>query len=114
MNKLGLDNAHSMKIIAVISLMTILIRCIPYILFGRKGRKTPEYILWLGKVLPYAIMGMLTVYCFKDVSVLSYPYGLPELIAGGVVVGLHLWKRNTLISIGAGIASYMLLVQLVF
>lgn len=113
MNPLGLDNAHSMKIIAVISLMTILIRCIPYVLFGGK-RKTPEYILWLGSVLPYAIMGMLTVYCFKDVSVFSYPYGLPELIAGAVVVLLHIWKRNTLLSIGAGIASYMILVQLVF
>ena len=107
-----MDVSHSAAIIAVISLVTIAIRFLPFIIF--KGKKTPEFILYLGKVLPYAIMAMLVVYCFKSVSFIKSPFGLPEIIAGVVVVLLHLWKRNTLISISVGTICYMLLVQFVF
>ena len=107
-----MDVSHSAATIAVISLLTIAIRFLPFIIF--KGKKTPEFILYLGKVLPYAIMAMLVVYCFKEISFVQTPFGLPEVIAGAVVVLLHLWKRNTLISISVGTVVYMLLVQLVF
>ena len=65
-------------------------------------------------MLPYAIMGMLVVYCLKDTTVLSWPYGIPELISCVVVVLLHVWRKNTLLSIGVGTACYMVLIQLVF
>ena len=69
---------------------------------------------YLGKVLPFAIIAMLMVYCLKGTSLLEWPYGLPELIAVAAVVMLHLWKKNTLLSIGVGTVLYMLLVQFVF
>ena len=65
-------------------------------------------------MLPYAIMGMLVVYCLKDTTVLSWPYGIPELLACIVVVLLHLWRKNTLLSIAVGTACYMVLIQVVF
>ena len=107
------DTTYSLLLIAIISAVTLLIRFLPFWVFPA-GRETPPYIAFLGKVLPYAIMGMLVIYCLKNVSLLASPYGLPELIAVAFVIGLHLWKRNTLISIGAGTVCYMLLVQLVF
>ncbi len=97
----------------VLALVTALTRFLPFLIFGEK-RKTPELILYLGKVLPFAIMGMLVVYCLKDVQVLAYPYGIPELIGCAIVAALHVWKRNSLLSIGVGTVVYMLLVQLVF
>ena len=107
------DLKHSALIVAVIAAVTILLRFIPFLVFGGK-RKTPEIITYLGKVLPYAIMGMLVVFCLKGVTPLEYPHGIPELIACAVVVGLHVWKRNTLLSIIGGTACYMVLIQLVF
>ena len=73
-----------------------------------------DIIAYLGKVLPFAIMGMLVVYCLKDVSFRSGSFGIPEILGCAVVALLHVWKRNTLLSIGAGTVCYMLLVQLVF
>ena len=104
---------HSVWIIVVATLVTMATRFLPFLIIG-SGRKTPEIIVYLGKVLPYAIMGMLVVYCMKDVSFLQPPYGIPELLGCVFVAALHLWKRNTLLSIGAGTVFYMLLVQLVF
>ena len=104
---------HDGLLIVVAALVTAATRFLPFLLFGGK-RKTPERITRLGKVLPCAIMGMLVVYCMKDVSVMSAPYGIPELISCAAVAGLHIWKRNSLLSIGAGTVCYMLLVQLVF
>lgn len=104
---------HSVLTIAVIALVTIGLRFLPFYLFGGK-RKSPEIMVYLGRVLPYAIMGMLVVYCYKGISVLTKPYGLPELLAGALVVLLHMWKRNTLLSIVAGTVVYMLLIQFVF
>ena len=108
-----MNNAHSILLIAVISLVTMLLRFLPLWIFGN-GQQTPEIIQYLGKVLPYAIMGMLVVFCLKGVTFISAPYGLPELIACGVVVGLHIWKRNTAVSIVGGTVVYMLLVQMFF
>ena len=104
---------HDVLLIAVAVLDTMATRFLPFLLFGEK-RKTPAIIEYLGKVLPCAIMGMLVVYCLKDLSFLSTPFGLPELIACVVVAALHVWKRNSLLSIGGGTVCYMLLVQLVF
>ena len=104
---------HDVGIVAVAALVTMLTRFLPFWIFGGK-RQTPKVITSLGKVLPFAIMGMLVVYCMKDVAFLKLPYGIPELLSCGVVVGLHLWKRNSLLSIGGGTLCYMLLVQLVF
>lgn len=71
-------------------------------------------VQYLGKVLPPAVIGMLVVYCFKSMRLTAFPFGLPELIAGAVVVLLHIWKRNNLLSIGVGTVLYMVLVQTVF
>ena len=104
---------HSILIIAVGCIVTAITRFLPFLLF-RKGAKTPAIITHLGKVLPFAIMGMLVVYCLKDVTLLAAPYGIPELLGCAAVVLLHIWKRNTLLSIGGGTVLYMILVQLVF
>ena len=104
---------YKIALIAVAALVTMSTRFLPFLIFGEK-RKTPEIILYLGKVLPCAIMGMLVVYCLKEVSVLAYPYGIPELLGIALVALLHLWKRNSLLSIGAGTVFYMVLVQVIF
>ena len=106
-------NVHGILMVAVTAAVTVLLRFLPFLIFGGE-RKTPPYVLYLGKVLPYAIMGMLVVFCLKNVSLVAAPHGIPELISGAVVVLLHVWKRNTLISIVAGTVCYMLLVQFVF
>ena len=104
---------HSVWIIVVATLVTMATRFLPFLIF-RGDKKTPDIIVYLGKVLPYAIMGMLVVYCMKDVAFLSAPYGIPELLGCLVVALLHIWKRNSLLSIGVGTVFYMVLVQLVF
>lgn len=108
-----MTNTHAILTIAVCALVTAALRFLPFLIFG-ENRKTPPIIAYLGQVLPYAIMGMLVVYCLKDVNLTSAPFGIPEAIGCAVVAGLHVWKRNTLLSIGAGTVCYMLLVQLVF
>lgn len=104
---------HDILLVAVAVLVTMATRFLPFLIFGEK-RKTPPVIEYLGTVLPCAIMGMLVVYCLKDVSFLGAPFGLPELISCVVVAALHVWKRNSLLSIGGGTVCYMLLVQLIF
>jgi len=104
---------HDVLLIVAAVLVTMATRFLPFLIFGEK-RKTPAIIEYLGTVLPCAIMGMLVVYCLKDVSFLSSPFGLPELISCTVVAVLHVWKRSSLLSIGGGTLCYMLLVQLVF
>lgn len=98
-------------LIAVMAIVTMLLRFLPFLIFTKE---TPEYISYLGKVLPAALIGMLIIYCVRDVSILDQPHGLPELIAGLAVAGLQAWKRNSLLSILSGTVIYMLLVQLVF
>lgn len=99
--------------ILAIAVGTQFTRWLPFWLFPEK-KDPPAVVLYLGKVLPPAMMGLLVVYCFKGVHWLSGTHGLPELIATAVVVLLHSWKRNVLASIAGGTAVYMLLVQLVF
>lgn len=99
--------------VAVIALVTALIRFLPFLVWSG-NKKTPRIIDKLSKVLPYTIMGMLVVYCLKDVSFTRVSGFLPELTACAVVGVLYVWKRNTLISIVCGTVCYMLLVQLVF
>lgn len=107
------STSHSFVLIGVMTLITMATRFLPFILF-KNSEKTPKNLKYLGKVLPGAIMGMLVIYCFKDVQVLQYPYLLPELIATAFIVGLYLWKRNVLLSIGLGVVLYMFLVQVIF
>jgi len=104
---------HDILLVVVAALVTMATRFLPFLIFGEK-RKTPALVTYLGKVLPCAIMGMLVVYCMKDVTFLSSPHGLPEILSCVIVALLHIWKRNSLLSIGAGTVCYMLLVQLVF
>ena len=99
--------------IALCAFGTMLMRFLPFLVFNNK-LKTPKYIQYLGKALPAATFGMLVIYCLKDVSLLSGTHGLPELIAITVVVLLHLWKRQMLLSIAGGTIVYMVLVQFVF
>ncbi len=107
-----MDIKHSILLIAVVAAVTVALRFLPFLIF--RGKKTPEFILYLGRVLPYAIMAMLVVYCLKGTNVLQYPFGLPELIAAAVVVLLHIWRKNTLLSIAVGTGVYMILIQFVF
>ena len=103
---------HSFLIVMVAALVTIALRFLPFLIFNR--RKTPEFINYLGRVLPYAVMAMLVVFCLKGVSFVKAPHGIPELICVAIVALCHVWKRNTLFSIIAGTACYMVLVQMVF
>ena len=102
---------YDIALVIVVMLVTMATRFLPFLIFSKK---TPPIVTYLGKVLPCAIMGMLVVYCMKDVKFLSAPYGIPELLCCALVALLHIWKRNSLLSIGAGTVAYMLLVQLVF
>ncbi|MBE6804861.1 MAG: branched-chain amino acid transporter AzlD [Ruminococcaceae bacterium] len=113
MNNLPVSFWRSIIIIVLVALVTLATRAIPFVLFP-EGKKIPKAVEYLSKVLPPAVICMLVVYCFKSVNVLSSPFGLPELIAGLTVVVLHIWKRNNLLSIGAGTIIYMILVQTVF
>lgn len=104
---------ESIITIGMVVLGTVITRFLPFILFPA-NKPTPKYIQYLGKVLPSAVIGMLVIYCMKDVNILIGNHGFPELIAIAVVVSIHLWKRKMLLSIAAGTITYMLLVQLVF
>lgn len=97
----------------MVILGTMLTRFIPFIVFP-SGKPTPKYIQYLGKVLPSAVVGLLVIYCFKDVSVLAGNHGIPELIGVAVVALLHVWKKNMFLSIAGGTVVYMVLVQMVF
>ncbi len=99
--------------IAMVVLGTMVTRFLPFIIFPA-GKLTPKYVKYLGKVLPPAVFGMLIIYCLKNVSIFTGSHGIPELIAIAVVVGLHAWRRQMLLSIAGGTIVYMLLVQLVF
>jgi branched-subunit amino acid transport protein AzlD len=108
-----LSFGQSLLIILVIAAITFALRAAPFILFSRTGT-TPKVITYLGNVLPPAVMGMLIVYCLRNVSVLKAPFGLPELIAVTAVALLHLWRRNSMLSILGGTVLYMVLIQVVF
>ncbi len=107
------DPKYALLLIVVMAVFTMATRFLPFLLLGDKG-KTPAFISYLGRVLPFAIMGMLVVYCLKGVQVTQLSSLAPAVLGVGITAGLHLWKHNTLLSILGGTAVYMLLVQLVF
>lgn len=99
--------------IAMIVLGTALTRYLPFMLFPA-GKQTPPYVRYLGKVLPSAVFGLLVIYCLRNVNVLGGTFGIPELLAITLVIVLHLWKRQMLLSIASGTIFYMILVQTLF
>ncbi|MBQ1447696.1 MAG: AzlD domain-containing protein [Solobacterium sp.] len=105
-------NLYLFTMILAASLVTVLLRFLPF--WVLKGRRTPDYIVYLGNVLPYSIMGMLVVYCLKETSLLKAPYGIPETISVLITVLIHRLRRNTLLSILAGTVCYMFLIQAIF
>lgn len=108
-----LNFTQSLVIIAAVALGTIIPRFLPFVIFrNEQGKNT--YINYLGKVLPYASIALLVVYCLKNVSFTGPTYALPEAISILCIIFLHNWKRNTLLSIGVGTIVYMILVQFVF
>lgn len=108
-----LDTVSSLIMIAVVAVATFATRAASFLAFP-KDKEIPPSVKYIGMVLPPAVIGMLVVYCLKTTSVLAYPYGIPELISCLVVIGLHVWKRNIFLSVGAGTVLYMFLVQVVF
>lgn len=108
-----MNNTYAFCMILVIALVTAGLRFLPFIIFSG-DRKVPEFITYLGKVLPYSVMAMLVVYCLKGITFSKAPFGFPEVISVGVVAALHIWKRNTLFSIICGTICYMVLIQVVF
>ena len=103
---------YTVAVIAVVAVFNFFTRVFPFVLFGK--RKVPGVIQYLGKVLPPAVMIILVVYCLRNVNLFTGSHGLPELFASLLVIVLHLWKKNTLISIGVSTVCYMFLVQTVF
>ena len=99
--------------VAMVVIGTVITRFLPFIIFP-DGKKTPDYIKYLGDVLPLAVFGLLIVYCLRDVSILHGTHGIPELISIALTVGIHLWRRKMILSIAAGTVCYMLLVHFVF
>lgn len=108
-----MTTAQQLITILMISLGTMSMRFLPFLIFPA-GKPTPKYIQYLGRVLPGAVFGMLVVYCLKNVSVTAFPFGIPELIGIAVTAVLHLWKKQMILSMGAGTIVYMILVQFVF
>ena len=104
---------HAIIIILVMGAVTLATRLLPMLIFGR-GEKVPDVILYLGKVVPYAAMGLLIVHCLRNVSVSSGSHALPEAIALAAVEGTYIWKRNTILGVVLGTALYMTLVRTVF
>lgn len=99
--------------IIVISIATSLTRFIPFLIF-RNEEKIPKYVLYLGDTLPFAITGFLVAYCLKDTVIFAYPYAIPELISITFIIALHLYKKNTLLSVTLGTIMYMILVNIIF
>lgn len=93
------------------SLVTIVLRFLPFVVFKNN---TPKWLSYLGKVLPPAIIGMLVIYCIKDITPAVYPFGLPEMLSVICVAGIQIWKRNSIFSIIGGTVLYMLLSRVVF
>jgi branched-subunit amino acid transport protein AzlD len=108
-----IDRNYAFIIIFIIALITFLLRLIPFIFFSG-DKKIPNFIEYIGTVLPYSIIGLLVIYCFQSTKFDVSPFGIPEVVAGTLVLIVHLFKRNTLLSIGSGTIVYMFLVQNLF
>lgn len=110
---MNINVGYSVAVIAVVSLCTILLRAFPFLVFGGK-KEVPRTVQYLGNVLPASIMAVLVVYCLRSINFTGMDQWLPAVISSILVVGLHLWKKNILLSIGLGTICYMVLVQIVF
>lgn len=106
-----MDKLHSLAVILIMAALTAALRFLPFVMFS-KG--TPKTIVYLGNLLPNAIMAMLVVYCLKNVSLAAGSHGIPEALGVLLVAVLHKWKHNMLLSILGGTGAYMVLVQAVF
>ena len=103
---------HDILIVAMISIVTVAVRFLPFIVF-RDRKEVPETVRYLGRVLPGAVMGMLVVYCLKDIDFTASGYGLPQILSVAVTAAAYFWKKDTSISVITGTACYMLLMYLV-
>ncbi len=110
---MSMSLAQKIITICMVILGTMITRFLPFIIF-KSDKPTPKYVQYLGKMLPSAALGMLVIYCLKDVSLFSGNHAIPEMISIFVVVLLHLWKKQMLLSIAGGTIFYMALVQLIF
>ena len=99
--------------IAMVVLGTMLTRFVPFFVFPA-GKPTPKDVQYLGNVLPPAVFGLLIIYCLKNVSIFTGSHAIPELLAITLVIALHTWKRQMLLSIAGGTIFYMILVQFIF
>ena len=108
-----LTSVQTMVIIIVMTMATVLTRFVPFFLF-KNSKSNNSYISYLGKVLPFSTIGLLVVYCLRDVDFIASPHGIPESISVLAIAIVHYWKENTLLSIGLGTLIYMVLVQIVF
>lgn len=106
------NTVQTIVFILAVALGTMATRFAPFILFP-EHKEPPKIILYLSQVLPPAMIGLLVVYCLKNVSFISSPYGIPELVSVAVIVLLHKWKHNVLLSIVGGTVCYMIIVQYV-
>lgn len=107
------DLFHSFALVLIITLATAATRLLPFLIFGGK-KDPPAAILYLGRVLPPAVMAMLVVYCLRSTSFAAPSFGIPELLSAACAAGIHIWRRNTLLSIVSATVLYMILVQFVF
>ena len=101
-------DVYSAVLVAVMAIVTILLRFLPFFIFSKE---TPPYITYLGTVLPPAIIGMLVIYCLRETELTTAPFGIPELLAALIVVLMQVWKRNSVLSILAGTVIYMVIIQ---
>lgn len=108
-----MNQSQQLLTIAVVAFGTMITRFLPFLIFPA-GKETPKLIQKLGELLPGAVFSLLVVYCLKNVDLLSGSHGIPEAISIAAITAVHLWKRNTLLSIATGTVVYMLLVQLIF
>ena len=104
-------DVHAGYIVLISGAITAMLRFLPFIAFGKRK---PEAVAYLGRVLPPAVMAVLVVYCLRSVNILTGTHGLPERLACLAVIVLHVWRRSTLLSITAGTALYMFLIQVIF
>ena len=105
-----MNDKYISMMIAVMAIVTIALRFLPFIVFDH-GEQLPEWITYLGKVLPPAIMSMLLVYCLRNINLVEGNHGFPEVICVGIAMLIHNWKRNTLLSIGVSTLLYMIIIQ---
>ncbi|NLP48790.1 MAG: branched-chain amino acid transporter AzlD [Clostridiales bacterium] len=108
-----MNHIHTVAVLSIIALITLATRALPFLVFGSRG-EISQKILYIGRVLPLAVIAVLVVYCLRSLNLFTYPFGLPELISMGLIVILHLWKNSTILSVLGGTACYMILIRTLF